>query len=103
MKISKIIEDKENFLINRREVKFLVESAKNPSFDEANNLLAEHFKSEKDNLKVKQIKGKFGRNTFLVSGFIYKNKEDKEKFEEKKEKKTAQGAVPSTQPAPATK
>ena len=103
MKISKTIEDKENFLINRREIKFIVESEKNPGFDETINLIAEHFKSEKDNLEVKQIKGKFGRDTFLVSVFIYKSKEDKEKFERKKEKKAAPGAVASTQPALAAK
>lgn len=90
------IEDKHNFLANRREVKIVVEAEKNPSFDEAINMTAEHFKSEKGNVAIKEIKGKFGRDTFLISSYIYKTKEDMEKFEPKKKVKLAPGqqAVP---------
>ena len=39
----KIIENNENSLLNRREIKFIAEAEKNPSFDEALNLASEHF------------------------------------------------------------
>lgn len=77
-----IIEDKDNFLLNRREVKVLVESKTNPTYKESKEILVKQFDSEGDKIVVKKIKGKFGMNTFLISGFIYKNKEDMQKFEE---------------------
>ncbi len=79
----KIIEDKENFMLNRREIKMVVEASKNPSYDEALVIISNHFKASPENVVVNNVKGKFGRDTFLVSGFIYKTKEDKEKFEPK--------------------
>ena len=105
-----IIEDKENFLLNRREVKVIVEAEKNPGFEEAENMISEQFKVEKENIIVKGIKGKFGRNTFLITAFIYKSKEDKEKIERKKKEKagtqpaqeiqqTAQPTAITTQPS----
>ena len=81
-------EEKENFLLNRREVKIIVEAPNTPNYEEAAKLISEKFNAEKENLVIKGVKGKFGRNTFLISAFIYKSKEDKEKTEPKvKEKK----------------
>lgn len=87
----KTIEDKENSLLNRREIKIVTEAEKNPSFSDAENLLADKFKADKELIVIKNIKGKFGRNTFLITSFIYKNKEEKEKLEKKKEKKVEAG------------
>jgi len=83
----KIIEDKQNPLLKRKEVKIIVEAGKNPSMQEASKLIAEHFKAQEDNIALKQIKGKFGRKTFLISANIYNSKEDKEKIEPKKKVK----------------
>ncbi len=85
-----IIEDKENFLLNRKEIKIVVEAEKTPSLEEALNIVSENFKAEKDLIVINQVKGKFGRNTFLISAFIYKNKEDKDKLEGVKKKKKEQ-------------
>ena len=95
-----IVEDKDNFLFNRKEVKVIVEAEKNPSYEEASSIVSEQFKSEKDNVLIKEVKGKFGRNTFLISAFIYKTKEDKEKFEPKKKEKKAESAEAAPAPAP---
>ena len=84
----KTIEDKENSLLNRREIKIIVEAEKNPSFPESLKIIAEKFKAQEELVEVKEIKGKFGRNTFLISAFIYKTKADKDSLERKKEKKT---------------
>ena len=80
----KIIEEKNNELLNRKELKLLVEAEKNPSMSEALEKVSTHFKAEKDCVIIKAIKGKFGRNTFLISAFIYKSKEDLVKVEPKK-------------------
>jgi len=85
----KIIEDRQNELLNRKEVKLIVEAGKNPNFPEALKLVADKFKVQEDLISVKEIKGKFGRDTFLISARIYKSKEDKDKLEKKKEKKAA--------------
>ena len=85
-----IIEDKQNELLSRREVKILVSSEKNPGFPEASKAVAEQFKAIEELISVRGIRGKFGRDTFLITARIYKNKEDKENLEKKKEKKNLQ-------------
>jgi len=95
-----IIEDKENFLFNRREVKVLVESDITPSYEQIENMLAEHFKADKEAIVLRQVKGQFGAHSCRVSAFIYKTKEDKEKFEPKKVEKK-EGEKESTE-TPAT-
>lgn len=92
----KIIEDKNNSLLRRREVKVIIESEKNPSMQDAGKLISEHFKCKEENILIKQIKGKFGRNTFLISANLYNSKEEKEKTEPKrKEKKEKAGEKPA--------
>ncbi len=82
-----IIEDKNNDLLGRREVKIIIEAEKTPSFSEATKIVAEQFKSNEENIAVKKIKGRFGKNTFLISANIYKSKEGKDKIEPQKELK----------------
>jgi len=90
----KIIEDKNNELLNRKEIKIIVEESKNPSMQEAMKTISGHFKAKDENIVVREIKGKFGRNTFLISAFIYNSKEAKDKIERKpkgkKEEKPAE-------------
>lgn len=83
----KIIERKYNPFFAREEVKIVGEFAKNPSFEESTELVAREMKADKENILVRQIKGKFGRNTFLIKAESYKNKEDKDKQAKKLEKK----------------
>jgi len=85
--MTEIIENKDNFLLKRNEVKLKVEQLVNPSYEEAVKLIEENFKAEKDNIVIKSIKGRFGTNSFVISAFIYKTKEDKEIFEPKKKEK----------------
>jgi len=86
-----ILEQKENHLLNRKEIKIIVEAEKNPNYNEASEMIVKEFKGDKENIVVKLVRGKFGRGTFLISGFIYKSKEDKEKFEPKKKVKKTPG------------
>ena len=88
----KVIEDNENSLLNRREMKVIIDAAKNPSTEDACKMLAEEFKAVEELIAIRGVKGKFGRNTFLISANIYNKKEDKDALEKKKEKKTAPGS-----------
>ncbi len=81
----KILQDKDNFLTNRKEVKVIVEAEKNPSYEDAEKVISKQF-NVKENIVVKKVKGKFGRKTFLISAFIYNSNEDKERFEPKDKK-----------------
>lgn len=85
-----ILEEKENFLTNRKEVKFIVKAEKCLNYDEALGIIAEKFKVASELVVIKGVKGKFGRNTFLISAFIYKSKEDKEMYDKKKKGKAEQ-------------
>lgn len=96
-----IIEDRENSLLARREVRVIAEAGKNPSAEEALSLIADNFKADKENIALKLIRGKFGRDTFLLDAFIYKTREDKEKFEPKK--KIKKSAEEQAAPMPAAK
>ena len=84
-----ILEDKNNFLTNRRELNFLLESDKTPSYSESLVILEKEFKINPENSVIKAVKGKFGRSKFFISAFVYNSKEDKEKFEPKPKLKKA--------------
>lgn len=99
----KTLEDKENIFLERREVRIIVESNSNPSYEEAMNIICKNFNSDKDLVVIKGVKGKFGRKTFLISAFIYKDKESREKFERKPKKsrqETEQKEAEKKQEAP---
>ena len=91
----KILEDNKNSLLNRREIKMIVEHSGNPGFANALKMVAEQFKSKEDVIVMNNVKGKFGRDTFLVSAFIYNSKEDRDKIEPKPKVKKAEGAAPA--------
>lgn len=90
----KTILDTKNSLLKRREVKVLVESASNPGFVAAGSDIASQFKAKEDSIAIKAVRGKFGRNTFLIDAYIYDSAADKAKIEPKvKVKKKAEGAA----------
>lgn len=78
-----IKKENKNELMKRKEISFLLESAKNPSFAEMKKLIAEKYSKSEENIDVYNIKGKFGRNTFLVKAYVYDSKEALEKAVQK--------------------
>jgi ribosomal protein S24E len=86
---TKIIQQKENPLFHRTEVKVIIKADLNPSFADAEKIISELFKSPSENIKILGIEGKFGRDTFLITSNVYKSKEEKEKTERKPKKKEA--------------
>ena len=86
------MKDLQNKLLNRREVQVVMESSSNPGFDGAKKIIGDNFKAKDEMIVVKKVKGKFGRDTFLVDAFIYDSVNDKERIEPKvKVKKSAEG------------
>jgi ribosomal protein S24E len=82
----KILEEKNNELFDRKEIKSVVEAEITPSRKEILDVLAEKYKVPKENIKIKGIHGKFGSKTFAVEANIYSSKETREKVELKKKK-----------------
>ncbi len=88
-----IIKDFKNDLLKRREVKVVITSKSNPGFTTASKLVSDEFKVKEDVLAVKNVKSKFGRDTFLIDAFIYHSANDKERIEPKpKVKAKVEGA-----------
>ncbi|MEN7982047.1 MAG: hypothetical protein ABFQ65_01210 [Nanoarchaeota archaeon] len=82
----KIIEEKENLLFNRKEIKLEIESNITPSHVDVKKLISEKYSINSENIKINYIKGKFGVKKFLVLAKIYKSKKDKDNFEIKTKK-----------------
>ncbi len=88
----KILKDLKNDLMERREIEFVLSADKNPGFEDAEKIVEQEFKAQKDVIVIDRIKGKFGRKTFLIKAKIYHNKGAKENIEPKtKTKKTGEG------------
>ena len=43
-----VLEDKDNVMFNRKEVKVVVKAEKNPSYEEATQMLVDQFKADKE-------------------------------------------------------
>ena len=84
-----IILDNKNALLKRREIKAIVEADSNPGFENSTSLIANQFKSKPENIVLKNVKSKFGRNTFLIDAYIYDSEEAKEAIETKIKNKEA--------------
>jgi len=63
-----------NDLFGRKEIEIILTAEKTPSFAEISKMLGEHFKAAEDEIMVENVKGKFGRNTFLIKACIYDSK-----------------------------
>lgn len=88
----KINEEKENLLFNRKEISFNIRREQTPSRAEVLDIVAEKFSTPKENIKIKNIGGRFGSKDFNVNVFIYNSEEDKNRVEIKKKK----DAIPET-------
>lgn len=82
----KIISDIENPLFNRREIEGELEAQITPSRKEVEKILSEKFSVQPECIKIRTIKGKFGKKIFLIVANIYSSKQEKDKTEFKKKK-----------------
>ncbi len=81
-----IIENIRNELLKRNEITALVESEKNPGFDEMEKRVSEQVGKSGENIEVFNIKGSFGSKEFKISANVYDSKEDLEKNKMKTKK-----------------
>ena len=82
----KIIEEKQNGLFNRKEIRGEVEEKITPSNIEVKDFLSKKYSVPRENIKIKKIQGKFGSQTFTILANIYENLEDKQVLEIKKKR-----------------
>ena len=73
---TKVILEKENPLFSRKEVQLEVEQQITPSTDEAKDVLVKQFGVDKDLIRIRAIRSRFGTSVFVISADLYKSKED---------------------------
>ena len=88
----KILEEKNNPLFKRREIKAVLSSGITPSRNVILELISKKFDIPIENIKIKGIRGNFGVNNFNIEANIYDSKQEKDIVELKKKK---EGAVPA--------
>lgn len=89
----KILEKIENLLLNRREVKIIIESNSALKAQEVEKLIAENLSTHVDNVHIKKILGKFGSREFVIHANVYNSKEDRDKTEKKSKKQKAEAKL----------
>lgn len=92
----KILHEKDNALFKRKEIVAEIHAEKVPSKEEASDLIAKKFSSDKQTVEIERIKGKFGSRVFSVSAKVYHSLKDKENTEPKP-KKDKKGEAPKAE------
>lgn len=64
-----------NELMKRNEVSYIIEGEKTPSFSDIKQEISKKYSKSPDCIDVYNIKGKFGRTTFLIKAYVYDNPE----------------------------
>ncbi|MEI6731583.1 MAG: hypothetical protein WCK90_02785 [archaeon] len=77
----KTLKDFENKLLHRRELQVVVEAQSNIGFANATKEIASFAKAKEDVVVINNVKSKFGRHTFLIDAFVYKNVDEKNRIE----------------------
>lgn len=85
----KILQERDNKLFNRKEVKATVISEITPSRANILEILSKKFNTSAENIKIKGIHGNFGKKDFSIEANIYSSAEEKNIVEIKKKKETA--------------
>ncbi len=95
MKNINVIEEKANPLFKRKEVKFTIDAEITPSHADTRKFISEKFSTPEENIRVKNILGKFGSKNFTISAHIYESEKDKLDTEgESKKDKVAKPEAP---------
>jgi ribosomal protein S24E len=78
METLKIIEQKENPLLKRKEIIVELESEITPKKVDVEKIISEKFSSDVENIKLRKIQGRFGSKVFTILVDIYASIQDKE-------------------------
>ncbi|HKL24208.1 MAG TPA: hypothetical protein VJ912_02650 [Candidatus Nanoarchaeia archaeon] len=84
----KILNENENPLFNRKEIKGKIKTESSPKREEVIEALSKKYSTDVDNVKIKGIKGSFGSSEFEIKANIYSSKEERDTVENKKKKET---------------
>ncbi len=99
---TKIIEEKQNPLFNRKEVVLEVKAEITPSFADAEKIISEKFSAQPEVFKIKGIRGSFGSKVFKISANIYPSEQEKDDTETKtKQEKEAEKKAVEEEAKPA--
>jgi ribosomal protein S24E len=82
----KVVQEKTNHLFKRKEVKLKIKTQVTPSHDEARKIVAQKFSKSEQNIRIKNILGKFGSKKFIITANIYESEKDKLDTEGKSKK-----------------
>jgi ribosomal protein S24E len=82
-----IVTQKQNPAFNRKELVLSIDTNVTPKISEAEAFIAKEFSSTAENVKIREIKGRFGSTNFVITANIYSSKEEKDKIEDKAKKK----------------
>ncbi len=81
-----VVSERENPLFSRREVTLKVEADVVPSMTEARDAISEKYSSDKELIRIREIKSRFGSRTFLIIADIYESKEEFDRIVKKTKK-----------------
>ena len=81
-----VVEEKNNNLFKRREIRATLDSEITPSRTEVLGLVSKKFSCPIENIKIKSIKGNFGTRSFTILANIYDSEKNKDMLELKKKK-----------------
>jgi len=82
----KILKQAQNPLFKRQELLANVDAKVTPTHNEIKKLISDKLSTQSENIKIKNIKGSFGSNTFEISANIYDSKQEKDALEIKKKR-----------------
>jgi len=85
----KLISEKNNKSLKRREIVFNIDATSAPSKKDVAEFVAKKYSSTPEAVHIKTIKGKFGQQCFKVDVQVYASKEDKIKTVIKTQKQVA--------------
>jgi ribosomal protein S24E len=78
--------DIRNNLFKRNEMIFVLETDKNPGFDESLKLISKQIGKPEEEIEVFGINGSFGTNRFVIDAHVYDSAKDLKKSEQKTQK-----------------
>jgi len=88
----KILERKENPILDREEIIAVAHASKTPSKEQVKHALVSELKVSEENVVLKDVLTSFGMHEVKIFAYLYKNKETMQKLAIKKKSKEEGGA-----------
>ena len=69
----KILSEKKNTLLHRKEVKVIIENPSNPGIKMSGEEIAKHFKTQPELVVIKRLNSHYGKSEFMIEAMVYDN------------------------------